>query len=419
MKIALLSHELPPETGHGGIGTYTWYHSRALARLGAEVHVLAGASESTPIRTTELDGVQVHRFHRQNRFMRTLMRCGGDSLSWTKNRLRNAVSMRSGLKQLCRDHEFDVIEVPECGAEGAFLDGVGETPMVVRLHSPARLIMPFYGVGGIDASLCGSIEGRALRRADAITSCSRFLAEESHRKLGIDSPIQVIPNGIDLELFDAADPIDVRSRFGLAKDRPIVLFAGRLERRKGIHLCADICTSILEDFEVDFLFAGGDPDGFFTLELHPGLGSEEMKGSVHHLGKLDMRTLRSCIRQCDVFLLPSLWENCPYSCLEAMAAGRPIVGADQGGIRELILDGETGLLAASGDSASFASKIQRLLNDHGLRNRLGTAARRAVEASFSDTHIARMSLDHYQSVIDGTGVRKAEAECTGGHRERL
>jgi glycosyltransferase involved in cell wall biosynthesis len=77
------------------------------------------------------------------------------------------------------------------------------------------------------------------------------------------------------------------------------------------------------------------------------------------------------------------------------------------------------MLAASGDSASFASKIRRLLDDAGLRKRLGTAARRAVEASFSDARIARMSLDHYQSVIDGTGVRKAEAECTGDHRERL
>ncbi|MEO2032399.1 MAG: hypothetical protein ABGZ35_09965 [Planctomycetaceae bacterium] len=57
MKIALLSHEFPPETGHGGIGTYTWYQARALAKLGAEVHVLAGASESTPIRTTVCDAL--------------------------------------------------------------------------------------------------------------------------------------------------------------------------------------------------------------------------------------------------------------------------------------------------------------------------------------------------------------------------
>jgi glycosyltransferase involved in cell wall biosynthesis len=191
-------------------------------------------------------------------------------------------------------------------------------------------------------------------------------------------------------------------KYGLAENRPMILFAGRLERRKGIHLCADICMSILKDFEVDFIFAGEDTDGFFARELRSNLDSVKMKSSVHHLGKLDMRSLRSCIRQCDVFLLPSLWENCPYSCLEAMAAGKPIVSSGQGGMPELMQDDENGLLAASGDSASFASQIRKLLDDADLRSRLGTAARRTVETSCHDTRIARLSLDHYQCVIDGT-----------------
>ncbi|NCF93702.1 MAG: hypothetical protein GWQ05_22495 [Verrucomicrobiaceae bacterium] len=68
---------------------------------------------------------------------------------------------------------------------------------------------------------------------------------------------------------------------------------------------------------------------------------------------------------------------------------------------ELILDDENGLLAASGDSASFASQIRKLLHDADMRDKWGTAARRTVEASFHDTRIARLSLDHYQCVIDG------------------
>jgi glycosyltransferase involved in cell wall biosynthesis len=102
-----------------------------------------------------------------------------------------------------------------------------------------------------------------------------------------------------------------------------------------------------------------------------------------------------------------------------MAAGKPIVSSDQGGMRELILDDETGLLATSGDCASFASQIRRLLDDAELRRRLGTAARRAVETSFNDTRIARLSLKHYQRVIDGTEYHKDNDLRPGEDRDGL
>ncbi|MDA7936589.1 glycosyltransferase family 4 protein [bacterium] len=401
MKILLISFEFPSETGFGGIATYTWYQSRALAKLGHEVHVLAGALEPTPLRSAEVDGVQVHRFRRRSSLMRAFVAFGGNSLSWTKKRIENAVSMRHGMKQLCQTHHFDIVEMPECGGEGAALGHHG-MPTVIRLHSPSQLIMPFYGIGKIDTNLCSAIENRAIGRATAFSSCSQFLADEARQRMGISNPIEVIPNGIDVALFDESDQIDIRHKYGLSPNRLMILFAGRLERRKGIHLCADICMSILKDFDVDFIFAGEDTDGFFARELRSSMDSAEMKGAVYHLGKLDMRSLRSCMRQCDVFLLPSLWENCPYSCLEAMAAGKPIVSSGQGGMPELIHGDENGLLATSGDSASFVSQLRKLLDDADLRSRLGTAARRTVEASFHDNGIARLSLDHYQCVIDGS-----------------
>ena len=93
LKIGLLSFEYPPETGFGGIGTYTWHHARALVRLGHEVHVLAGARIATPLRSTEHDGVRVHRFWADGPTMRAFESLGTFRLRWTRQRLQNAWSM--------------------------------------------------------------------------------------------------------------------------------------------------------------------------------------------------------------------------------------------------------------------------------------------------------------------------------------
>ena len=95
MKIALLSFEYPSETGFGGIGTYTWYHARALARLGHDVHVLAGATAPTSLRTETHDDVRVHRFHADGMLMRAFERLGRQRLWWTRSRLRRS-RRRSG-----------------------------------------------------------------------------------------------------------------------------------------------------------------------------------------------------------------------------------------------------------------------------------------------------------------------------------
>ena len=153
-----------------------------------------------------------------------------------------------------------------------------------------------------------------------------------------------------MSLFDRAEQVDIRQKFGLPRDRLIILFSGRMERRKGIHLCKEIAASILKRYDVAFVFAGQDLFNYMSGELMPYLTGEKLRGSVHYLGRLDMTDIRSCLSQTDIFLIPSLWENCPYSCLEAMAAGRAIVSTNQGGMPELIRDGENGLLARSGES---------------------------------------------------------------------
>jgi glycosyltransferase involved in cell wall biosynthesis len=400
LKIALMSFEYPPETGFGGIGTYTWYQARALAKLGHDVHVLAGATGPSNLQTREHDGVTVHRFRSNNMLVRSFQMLDRAQLCWTKNRLVNAVSMYHGLKTIKREHQFDLIEMPECGAEGLLINHLMGENTLIKFHSPAQLIMQFYDVKRADITLCSFAEQLGIRGARAFSACSRFLQEEVRDKLGIKRPIRVIPNGIDLELFDAADQVAFRRKFEIPEDRPMILFSGRMEPRKGIHLCKEIASSILERFEVAFVFAGQDLFHYMANTLLPHLKAKKLKGSVHYLGKLDLTSIRSCLRQADIFLLPSLWENCPYACLEAMAAGRAIVSTDQGGMPELIQDGENGFLARNGSPVSLLEKLERLIMNNSLRERLGAAARRTIEESFTDVHIARISSDYYLDCLN-------------------
>lgn len=400
MKIALLSYEYPAETGFGGIGTYTWYQARALVKLGHEVHVVAGSRDAASLEPDHHDGVRVWRNRGRGpaRLLGKLL--DRSRLWWSANRFETAFDMYRGLRRLRRSHSFDVIEMPECGAEGLLVNRLVSVPSVVRLHSPARLIMGFYDVTRLDRWLCAALEQGAISSASAWSACSAFLRDEAAGRLGVEGEIAVISNGIDVDLFDATAVTDADERFGLPPDRPVILFCGRMEERKGIHLCPEIAAAILAEHEVALVFAGEDLFGYMKSTLLPALAGRELAGSVHYLGKLGLVDVRSCLARAEIVLIPSLWENCPYSCLEAMAAGCAVVSSNAGGMPELIHDGDTGLVARSGDAGSFIEALGRLVRNPSLRRDLGSRARRAIEQSYRDTAIAERSLDFYRSVIE-------------------
>jgi glycosyltransferase involved in cell wall biosynthesis len=401
MKIALLSYEYPAETGFGGIGTYTWYQARALVKLGHEVHVVAGSRESSDLRGDHHDGVKVWRYRGGGPAAWIARGMNRAKLWWSANRVENAVNMLRAVRALERRHRFDLIEMPECGGEGVLLNRRTAIPTLVKFHSPAGLIMEYYDVSAADASLCPRLERRGIEGAAALTSCSRFLREEVRDKLGVRRDIEVIANGIDLELFDSTRTVDVDERFGLSPGRPVVFFSGRMERRKGIEVCAEIASAVLERYPVDMVFAGEDLFGYMERRLLPRLEGRALRGSFRYVGKLGLVDIRSCLRRADIVLIPSLWENCPYSCLEAMAAGCAVVSSDAGGLPELIRHGENGLVARCNDPASFSEAIGELLEDAGRRRELAAAARTTIERSYLDTHIAQLSVDYYRRFASG------------------
>ena len=343
----------------------------------------------------------MHRYRAAGVVMGCLRIFGVLRCHWSRQRLENAWCMYLGLRRLMREHTFDVLEMPECGAEGALISlmlAPITTPTVVRFHSPSQIIMPFYDVSSLDRVLCARLEQIAIDRATAFTCCSHFLADEARKVLSVTRPISVIANGIDLPLFDRESGTLPECA---STGKVTILFAGRMERRKGIHLCAAIVKSVLRHRDVTFLFAGEDLFSYMENTLMPLLESEGMSGSVHTLGKLDAGQVRACLHAADILLMPSLWENCPYSCLEAMAAGLAIVASHQGGMPELIEHGVNGLLAEPGSPDAFAENLIKLIDAPDLRRMLGANARQTVELHFTDVHTAAQAVQVYEAAARG------------------
>jgi glycosyltransferase involved in cell wall biosynthesis len=335
--------------------------------------------------------------------MRTIYGLGAFKLWWSRQRLANAISMRRGLTELNRRYRFDVIEMPECGAEGALIASQVDSPTVVRLHSPSHLIMPYYDVNKADIRLCRAIERRALDRATALTACSGFVARQAADQMGLDRPITVIPNGIDPQWLNGFyGGTNSQLQFGIPVGVPVVLFTGRMERRKGVHLLPAVAAALLERHEVALVLAGSDLFGYVERTLLPSLEGRRLRGSIHPLGAVSLAAIRGLVTSADIVLLPSLWENCPYACLEAMGLGKPVVGSDQGGMPELINHGVNGQLARVDDADAFVAAVEEMLASPYRRQAIGEAAKSTIRDSHNALDLARETVDLYESLRLGS-----------------
>lgn len=401
MRIAILSYEYPPETGFGGIGTYSYYQSRALAKLGHDVHVFAGSTENG-ITHAERDGLKITRIKREGWFHGALDSMRKRRAWWSENRLMTSFGAFEAFRHEHDKKPFDFIEAPECGADSMMTSTLLQVPTAIKFHSPARLIMNIYDTPRIDREACAFVEQLGINQAEVLTSCSRFLADEVATKMNEPKPIHVIQNGIDVEMFDHDDGIDVYEKYGLPKDKKLIFFANRMEERKGVHILQEMVQQTLAEYpDIAFVFGGRDLFGYMEKRVLPWVKEQGLSDRFFYLGQLDLPTVRACLKASSIFLIPSLWENCPYSCIEAMTAGRAIVSSDCGGMPELIEDRRTGLIAKNGDPDSFVEKLKEMIEDDALAERCGGAARAEVEKRLTDVKIGQQSIDVYQGFLDG------------------
>ena len=234
----------------------------------------------------------------------------------------------------------------------------------------------------------------ALRRATATVAVSEDFRQHLIKVLGrVAERVVTIPNGIP---SPKGEPEPVRREFGIRDDEVLVLAAGALIPRKGHAYLIEAVERLRRDgcaVPLRVIIAGTGPEegNLRALIARAGLEETVLLPGV----RLDIPNLMAAS---DILAMPSTWEGLPLAVLEGMHAGSAILGSRISGIPEAVREGVDGLLTPPADAPALATALRRLLEDPGLRRRMGESARERALARF---HIAPM-MDAYERLYFGT-----------------
>jgi glycosyltransferase involved in cell wall biosynthesis len=392
MIIGLVSREYPPFFG-GGVGTYVHQVSRALAALGHEVHVFTVATGPSDA-TADPPGVHVHRMlWAPPDATRTAL-----TGEWTTaNRWFYAADLfREQLLQFLEDHRLDIVEFPEWEAPGwpLLMDWRWTTPSVVNCHTPTWFLQEINRQPPLPGQLLEKLE---LALADGVCAPCTPMARRIEAGVALERPARVVhhPYSAADVLHDYAPP---RGR--------TVLYVGRLEFRKGVVDLLHAASLVGEKVpDARFLFVGGDtttaPGGGSMREYLTATMPAGAAGRVEFVDNCPADRLFGYYREAAFCAFPSIFENFPNVCLEAMAAGRTaVVGADSGMVEMM---GETGVVVPPENPRALADAIVALLDDPPRAAALGLAAYHRVREVFDPARQAQARVEFYQSVLARTG----------------
>lgn len=243
-----------------------------------------------------------------------------------------------------------------------------------------------------------------LRRADYVTACSRQTLDDAEQFAGLPPGAKSRPvyNGIAPEEF-AANTVP------FVHPRPYILGIGRVVPQKGFDILIDAYARLVHRVPdaPDLILAGDGPE---RVNLQAQVEALDLAARVHLIGRADRGRAVSLFRGCLVFVLPSRHEPQGIVSLEAMACGKPVVAARVGGVPEIVLDGETGLLFPGGDAVALAAALEALLADPDHAAALGRAGQARVQQCFTWDHIADQYFEIYRQVSRAAPAPQ-EAPC--------
>lgn len=290
-------------------------------------------------------------------------------------------------------------------------------PLIVTVHSlePMRPWKREQLDGGYDLSAW--VERIALEAADAVVAVSAGTRDDVLRHFDVaPERVTVIHNGIDADFFVPDAATEALERFGINPATPYVLFVGRITRQKGIvHLLHAIAHL---DPGIGVVLAAGQPDTpELAAEVEAGVGeARATRPNVVWIPEMLSRAeILQLYSHAALFVCPSVYEPFGITNLEAMACGAPVVASAVGGIPEVVVDGETGVLvplALSSDepmtpvdpdrfAGDLAAAINALIADPARRATMGAAGRRRAVEHFSWSSVADRTLELYGLLAKG------------------
>ena len=399
MKALLLTNEYPPNV-YGGAGVHVEYLTRELARL-IDVEVRCFGDQDVNEDRLRVKGYGVPK----------------ELTASTPKQLRSPVEMlQRSVNWVADPVDADVVHCHTwyAHAGGLLSRLLYGTPLVITTHSlePLRPWKREQLGRGYDFS--SWVEKTALETADAIIAVSVETREDILKHFDIDpGRVRVIPNGIDVEQYQYTEVTDALDKAGIPRGLPYVLFVGRITRQKGIIHLVRAIKHLAPGLGVVLL--AGQPD---TPEI-----GEEMKRGITEIQKIrehvywipEMVSKQDAIQfysHARVFCCPSIYEPFGIINLEAMACGAPVVASAVGGIKEVVVTEETGLLISfeqqteapfeavdpEGFARDLAAGINRVVADPALRDRMSVAGRERAEQNYSWTSIAERVLELYREV---------------------
>lgn len=400
MKIAYITHEYPPDTGKGGIGTYTFQMAQAMNERGHEVEVFTSSFNREV--TENYCGVTTHRV-----------------------KIREYVDFkREVVKIFTVQHQkypFNVIECPEIGGEAEFIkQKYPAIPLVVRLHTPAVLVTKLQNTyqsfsvklryvlgslihGRIDLGFWAQHDKNKHRdpdflitqKADIITAPSSAMKQWAVNFWKIDKKrIKVIPNPYTPTEEILSVPIQTNNKR--------ITFIGRLNVLKGLIALTQALPKVLSKHNNwTMRFIGNTENSHiegFTMKQWMQEQLKTNKNNLEWVDWIDTKELPHYLHETDIVVIPSLFESFSYVCAEAMAAGRAIVGSNRGGMNGLLTNG-AGILVNPQNPKQVAKAIIKLIENDNLRNIYGKKARQKMIDNYNSEIISEMIENIYKKYV--------------------
>lgn len=391
MKTVILSWEYPPRI-IGGLGTHVHQLAVNLARLGVNVHVITKDAPDAPD-YEEAEGVHIHRVPLyppeipQEEWVPWTLQFNVALLE----RAITLINERIGNVHVLHAHDWLV------GHAAIALKHAYRIPLVATIHATE------YGrhQGNLPegmSRLIHQIEWWLTFESVRTICCSNYMRDEVVRIFELpQDKVDVIPNGIEYDLFKIDPESERIRRQFIEPDKRMVFFVGRLVYEKGVQTVIEAMPRVLEEVpDLRFLVAGTGPH---VRALQAMIDEFGMSEKIKLLGFVDANNLVKFYKCADLTVVPSLYEPFGMVTLEAMVAGCPVIVADTGGLKEIVVHEETGLCFKPGNSESLAQAMIRVLKNEDLAGRLTSDAMNLVGEKYNWNRIASHTMEIYERSI--------------------